>query len=184
MGRVKDKTVKQQATLKGFVKKPAKKQEESSDVGSDVDACDGPNIPAIDRRSKASPDESSLPPITQISDIFTDIVDRCCDLKNGNLVDVVDRLNGRKLRVATMCSGTESPLLALDMISQALKEKLGDGRTLDVEHVFSCEIEPFKQAYIERNFTPPILFRDVCELGGDEAWVALLLSMTLLTVIS
>ena len=26
-------------------------------------------------------------------------------------------------------------------------------------HVFSCEIEPFKQAYIERNFAPPILFR-------------------------
>ena len=34
--------------------------------------------------------------------------------------------------------------------------------TFDYEHVFSCEIEPFKQAYIERNFQPPILFRDAC----------------------
>ena len=40
------------------------------------------------------------------------------------------------------------------------------------EHVFSCEIEPFKQAYIERNFSPPILFRDVCELGDGYAHTA------------
>jgi hypothetical protein len=33
-----------------------------------------------------------------------------------------------------------------------------------MEHIFSAEIEPFKQAYIERNFSPPILFRDVTEL--------------------
>jgi hypothetical protein len=44
-----------------------------------------------------------------------------------------------------------------------------NGHTFKVEHVFSCEIEPFKQAYIERNFSPPILFRDVCELGGSKA---------------
>ena len=68
-----------------------------------------------------------------------------------------------------MCSGTESPLLALELISGALKDKYG--ATLDVEHVFSCEIEPFKQAYIERNFHPPLIFRDVCELGGEEASV-------------
>jgi hypothetical protein len=41
-----------------------------------------------------------------------------------------------------------------------------------VEHVFSCEIEPYKQAYIERNFAPPILFRDVRELGGAKATTA------------
>jgi hypothetical protein len=45
------------------------------------------------------------------------------------------------------------------------------GVKLEFEHIFSCEIEPFKQAYIERNFSPPILFRDVCELGEDEAYV-------------
>ena len=28
------------------------------------------------------------------------------------------------------------------------------GTPLAVEHVFSCEIEPFKQGYIERNFAP------------------------------
>lgn len=67
-------------------------------------------------------------------------------------------------------SGTESPLLALQLISRAIKEKLGV--QIKIEHVFSCEIEPFKQAYIERNFAPPILFRDVCELGNDQAHTA------------
>lgn len=68
-----------------------------------------------------------------------------------------------------MCSGTESPLLALELIQKSIIEQ--HGLALEVEHVFSCEIEPFKQAYIERNFQPPLLFRDVCELGNEEAYV-------------
>lgn len=67
-------------------------------------------------------------------------------------------------------SGTESPLLALSMIAKAIKSQ--HGLTLRVKHVFSCEIEPFKQAYIERNFAPPLLFRDVTELGRDKAHTA------------
>jgi hypothetical protein len=111
---------------------------------------------------KLSPDQSDLPPINKIPQIFADIVRRAPELKK-----VAKYLSGRKLRVATMCSGTESPLLALGMISDAMKDLYGV--KLEIEHVFSCEIEPFKQAYIERNFSPPILFRDVCELGGDKA---------------
>jgi hypothetical protein len=68
-----------------------------------------------------------------------------------------------------MCSGTESPLLALELIQKSIMEQ--HGLVLEIEHVFSCEIEPFKQAYIERNFHPPLLFRDVCELGDEEAYV-------------
>lgn len=42
---------------------------------------------------------------------------------------------------------------------------------LKVEHLFSAEIVPIKQAYIERNFHPPIIFRDITELTSavDEA---------------
>jgi hypothetical protein len=107
--------------------------------------------------------------------IFKDIV-----IRNPKLKDVADLFHShpdetgeaRKLRVGTMCSGTESPLLALQLISEAMEaDKAMDGRKLKVEHIFSCEIEPFKQAYIERNFRPPILFRDVTELGGAEACV-------------
>ena len=128
------------------------------------------------------------------------------------------------IKIATMCSGTESPILALDMIQNAIhdaaitvatynSQNTGTNRSLyqeaivnnepfrqlvaslqqqqqseatttnssssllleklfPIQHVFSCEIEPFKQAYIERNFSPPILFRDIRELGNDQAYTA------------
>ncbi|KAJ2934887.1 hypothetical protein H1R20_g2299, partial [Candolleomyces eurysporus] len=112
-----------------------------------------------------APDASDLPPINDISEIFDDLVSRAPAIK-----EVAEHIQGRKLRVATMCSGTESPLLALELIQKALGEQ--HGLEIPVEHVFSCEIEPFKQAYIERNFQPPLLFRDVCELGDGEAHTA------------
>lgn len=121
-----------------------------------------------------------LPPVSDIELMFDHLVSRMPDI-----MKLVERLNGRKLRVATMCSyvpclryagranpysGTESPLLALNMIAKAIKRQ--HDMTLGFEHVFSCEIEPFKQAYIERNFAPPILFRDVTELGKKRAHTA------------
>jgi hypothetical protein len=115
------------------------------------------------RVSRHAADQSDLPPISSIYSMFDDLVARA-----GKLGDLVDRLNGRKLRVATMCSGTESPLLGLRMITRSLFEQTG--KKLEIEHIFSCEIEPFKQAYIERNFSPPILFRDVLELANDYAY--------------
>lgn len=124
-----------------------------------------------DKKSKSTgtskstrPDTSSLPPIYEIPAMFADLVSRVPQIK-----DVAEHIRGRKLRVATMCSGTESPLLALDLICRSIEEQYDV--PLQVEHVFSCEIEPFKQAYIERNFHPPLLFRDVCELGDTHAYV-------------
>jgi hypothetical protein len=46
---------------------------------------------------------------------------------------------------------------------------LGMDQQLRISHAFSCEIVPLKQSYIERNFRPPLLFRDITELGGDTA---------------
>ena len=117
------------------------------------------------RGPRQAADQSDLPPISSIPAMFDDMVSHAPELGK-----VVDRLNGRKLRVATMCSGTESPLLALRMITRSLFKETG--KKLEVEHIFSCEIEPFKQAYIERNFAPPILFRDVLELSNDYAYVS------------
>jgi hypothetical protein len=114
-------------------------------------------------RTRQAADQSDLPPMSDIPAMFDDLVSRA-----DRLGSIVDRLNGRKLRVATMCSGTESPLLALRMITRSLLKETG--KQLEIEHIFSCEIEPFKQAYIERNFAPPILFRDVLELENDYAY--------------
>jgi hypothetical protein len=84
-------------------------------------------------------------------------------------------------KVATMCSGTEAPILALDMLQTSIRDhvqkmsknpSLNADKLLQIERVFSCKIEPFKQAYIERNFHPPLLFRDIRELGEDHAHTA------------
>jgi hypothetical protein len=135
----------------------------------DVSETEGEDVPESTKEKTAAkntaPDASDLPPINDISEIFDDLVSRAPAIKG-----VAEHIQGRKLRVATMCSGTESPLLALELIQKALKEQ--HGLDIPVEHVFSCEIEPFKQAYIERNFQPPLLFRDVCELGDGEAYVS------------
>ena len=66
-----------------------------------------------------------------------------------------------ELRVATICSGTEAPIIALELLG------------IPMRHLFSCEIEPVKQAYIYRNFAPDVLFRDVRDLGearAPDAW--------------
>jgi len=95
--------------------------------------------------------------MTNIEQIFSDMVSRYAD----DFGAVVTKLQ-RPLRIATMCSGTESPILALRLMFRQLERQTGiKGK---MQHIFSAEIEPFKQAYIERNFSPPILFRDVTEL--------------------
>lgn len=166
-----------QKSIKSFFKGSGKAKDKAKDGDEDSEhnAVDSPNASADEGESEddapakagskvIAPDLSDLPPIHEIPAIFSDLVSRIPKIK-----DVAQRIVGRKLRVATMCSGTESPLLALELIQKAIL----DQHDLDfkVEHVFSCEIEPFKQAYIERNFHPPLLFRDVCELGNSEAYV-------------
>merc|ERR1712185_651652 len=110
-------------------------------------------------------DPADLPVINEPQKMFDDLVRRTPAIEQ-----LAEALAGRPLRVATMCSGTESPLLALEMISKACAAAFG--AELPVEHVFSCEIEPYKQAYIERNFEPPVLFRDIRELSEPLATTA------------
>jgi hypothetical protein len=130
--------------------------------------------------------DRSLPPIHSLSDIFEDMVLTGLDKSKGLKVqDFVNHVQGRALRVGTMCSGTECPILALGLVNDgellcdclrlnanfltcvALK-RLGKS-TIPFTHVLSCEIVPYKQAYIQRNFDPQYLFRDVTELPGQEA---------------
>ncbi|KAL2052512.1 hypothetical protein ABVK25_007072 [Lepraria finkii] len=104
--------------------------------------------------------DQSLPALSDIQDIFNDITSRAYE---SGFNEAVDLLDGRVINVATICSGTESPLLALDMICDALKRIFK--KELQFKHLFSAEIVPFKQAYIERNFAPAILFRDTREIA-------------------
>ena len=123
------------------------------------------------KKDKETIDETKLAPLTEIPDMFLDMVKNRPEFK-----DTINQIGGRQLRVATMClsvffyplqlefprkltryhSGTKLPLLALGLIATSVKQLWG--KHFRVRHVFSCEIEPFKQAYIEQNFQPPILF--------------------------
>jgi hypothetical protein len=130
--------------------------------------------------------DRSLPPIHSLPAIFEDMVLTGLDeSKSLKVQDFVNHVQGRALRVGTMCSGTECPILALGLVNDgeflsdslhlnanfltcvALK-RLGKP-TIPFTHVLSCEIVPYKQAYIQRNFDPQYLFRDVTELPGQEA---------------
>ncbi|KZT02845.1 uncharacterized protein LAESUDRAFT_661099 [Laetiporus sulphureus 93-53] len=163
-------TARGRKSITSFLKGSAKSEPDADAASSDFEAfeIDEEVEKPTARTSKSSalaPDASDLPPIYNIPAIFSDLVVRAPQIKA-----VAQHLQGRRMRVATMCSGTESPLLALDLIRRSILEHYH--LKLEFEHVFSCEIEPFKQAYIERNFQPPLLFRDVCELGDTHATTA------------
>lgn len=60
--------------------------------------------------------DQALPPIHNIVDIFDDITQRAMNL---GLEEAIQHLGSRKLKVATMCSGTESPVLALTLVCES-----------------------------------------------------------------
>jgi site-specific DNA-cytosine methylase len=118
-----------------------------------------PEASAGDKETSKALDRASTP-ITNIYEIFDDFAKKSV---NFNFEGALPKFG---LRIATMCSGTEAPLLAMDLMKQAMSRL--DKKFVDFTHVFSVEIEPFKQAYIERNFNPPLLFRDVIEFETAE----------------
>ncbi|PLB48961.1 hypothetical protein P170DRAFT_464536 [Aspergillus steynii IBT 23096] len=108
-----------------------------------------------------------LPPIHDLEEMYRLMTSKALEL---GLDEALKHMGSRPLRVATVCSGTESPLLALEMVRCHLETHFD--RTLPFRHLFSAEIVPFKQAYIERNFHPRYLFRDVNQLKDRVAATA------------
>ena len=110
-----------------------------------------------------SEDETqSLPPMSNLSSIFSTLVDKAIQY---GLAQFLEHNPAKRLSIATMCSGTESPIFALQMIKDELADR---GISFSFEHRFSAEIVPFKQAFIERNFRPPICYRDITELSSGQ----------------
>jgi site-specific DNA-cytosine methylase len=83
-------------------------------------------------------------------------------MENGNLLGGT----GMPLKLGTACSGTDAPSLALTLVQEQL-ELRGLGDLFHHSHAFSCENEPFKQAYLARNFDS-VLYPDICKLTDDE----------------
>jgi len=60
----------------------------------------------------------TLPPIHNLQEIFQDMVlNGLHDSKSHQLPAFLEHIQGRKLRVGTMCSGTECPVIALELIN-------------------------------------------------------------------
>lgn len=126
------------------------------------DSAEGPTLrrpSAVARTQKSKGLDAKARPITEFPDMIDDMVARALDVLIG---PVNDYLRHVVVTVATMCSGTEAPLISLQEISEALRRR---NLQFAFQHLFSCEIEPAKQAFIERNFKPAVIFTDVRDLA-------------------
>ncbi|KAK5052544.1 hypothetical protein LTR84_002409 [Exophiala bonariae] len=109
--------------------------------------------------------DSSVP-LRNIDDIFDHITTKAREFGLDEAQSPFIQDNSR-IRIVTMCSGTDSPLIALNMVQRSLQRQ---GQAyFKFNHLASCEIEPFKQAFIERNFSPPNIFHDVTEFTDHKA---------------
>jgi hypothetical protein len=103
----------------------------------------------------------TLPPIDNVYDAFDHMMNRVMDNKDGVYPDLKQLADdgGFTCNVVTMCSGTEAPIFSLRLIQNAFFHNTGF-ELFRFKHLFSVEIEPFKQGYIRRNTDAPV-FRDV-----------------------
>jgi len=85
--------------------------------------------------------------------------------------------NGHGLKFQTACSGTDAPIIAMQMCREMAEEaseahpELANQWKFDFEHNMSCEVVPFKQAYLTRNFCGPQskvkVFADIMDLANE-----------------
>jgi site-specific DNA-cytosine methylase len=71
------------------------------------------------------------------------------------------------IKLQTACSGTDAPSIALGLIKESL-DRLKKDHGFAYTHEMSCEIAPFKQAYIGRNFPGVPLFPDITKLTASD----------------
>jgi hypothetical protein len=90
------------------------------------------------------------------------------DSDADQIMDSVRGLGSKQnmLKLGTACSGTDAPALALTLIQEQMELRglrKEENNRLEFEHGFSCEVDPFKQAYLARNFDS-ILYPDIAKL--------------------
>lgn len=75
-----------------------------------------------------------------------------------------------KLKIITLCSGTDAPIIALEALLKILNDTTTANikHKIEMEHVFSCEIDKYKREFIKRTTNPPLLFNDVKELASGK----------------
>jgi len=88
-------------------------------------------------------------------------------LSDGEVAALSRKWSASPLRVATVCSGTDAPILGLDMLRDALYARSGRHK-IGIEHVFSCEKVKFKRDFVAATTRPALLFQDVTEVAQGE----------------
>ncbi|CAE7534394.1 ngoBIM [Symbiodinium pilosum] len=77
-------------------------------------------------------------------------------------------LQKKVLRIGTMCSGTDAPMLVARALERALRPL---GSKLGFQHAFSVEYDARKQEFLQANFPEcPLLFKDCVQMGRKRAW--------------
>ena len=107
--------------------------------------------------------DGTKPPLSDLDAIFDNIAGK---LGRHSFKKAVRALGGRRLSFFTMCSGTEAPAMAMQKLKAAFERQ--GFYEFDISHAASAEIEPFKQAYIQTNFAPPLIFRDVTDFSKTD----------------
>eukprot|EP00959_Pyramimonas_sp_CCMP1952_P280914 5871698-Pyramimonas_sp.AAC.1 len=94
----------------------------------------------------------------------------CCmsDDSRQALLQVCAKLT--TIRMGTACSGTDIVVVAAKRLVATLKELFGLPDAFNVEHVWSCEVDPFKEQFIRQNCAPRAFFRDVTQLNSSTAF--------------
>ncbi|KAE9378131.1 hypothetical protein N431DRAFT_328897 [Stipitochalara longipes BDJ] len=109
------------------------------------------------------------PPLTTTRAIFQELTKQIYHKTLGNLEELCGIFACTPLKVLTFCSGTESPILGLQMVQKFLASDFG--KKLMIQHEGSAEIQPEKAAYIQRNFPSKVILRDIIEfvLGSKDS---------------
>lgn len=94
-------------------------------------------------------------------------------LSDEELSALKQRWSSSPLRIGTVCSGTDAPILALGSLFSILNNNDNDGdgtnrNGVQMEHVFSCENVKFKRDFILETTNPPLVFNDVTELASGK----------------
>lgn len=88
-----------------------------TDLGLDIDIPEVVrSLPYVGKKSARTLLARGLPPMSRLGDIYKDMTERAMDL---GLDGFLAHLGESPLRVVTVCSGTESPLLALEMVQRS-----------------------------------------------------------------
>jgi len=120
-------------------------------------------------------DSSTRPQSTTYADHFNHIIRNESEDTKQSLVSTLGRLLEHDDGYATACSGSEVVSIVFFELLNWFNYMVGAAHKIHKHwhHVFACEIDALKQAWITEHFKPDFLFTDINALGKGYALDAL-----------